>query len=90
MFVMDLVPQLLVNALITGSLYALASVGLSLTYGLLKILNFSHGHFLMLGAYLFFTGYEILLLGVVGASLFTLCSMCLLSIFFLTVFVRLF
>lgn len=49
---LDILPQLLVNALISGSLYALMSSGLALTYGLLKILNFAHGHMMMFGAYL--------------------------------------
>ncbi len=51
---MDILPQLLVNALIAGSIYALASAGLTLSYGLLKILNFAHGHLMMLGAYIFY------------------------------------
>lgn len=51
---MDILPQLLVNALIAGSIYALASSGLSLSYGLLKILNFAHGHVMMVGVYLFY------------------------------------
>ena len=41
---MEILPQLLVNALIAGSIYALASSGLSLAYGLLRVLNFAHGH----------------------------------------------
>lgn len=49
---LDILPQLLVNALISGSLYALMSSGLSLAYGLLKVLNFAHGHLMMLGAYI--------------------------------------
>lgn len=49
---LEILPQLLVNALISGSLYALMSSGLALTYGLLKILNFAHGHIMMFGAYL--------------------------------------
>lgn len=51
---LDILPQLLLNALITGSIYALASSGLALTYGLLRILNFAHGHLMMLGAYIFY------------------------------------
>jgi len=47
----DILPQLLFNSLITGSIYALASAGLSLTYGLTRILNFAHGHLMMAGAY---------------------------------------
>ncbi len=49
---LDILPQLLVNALISGSLYALMSSGLSLAYGLLRVLNFAHGHLMMLGAYI--------------------------------------
>ncbi len=51
---MGSIPQLLVNALTTGSIYALVAVGFSLTYGVLKILNFAHGHLMMSGAYLFY------------------------------------
>ena len=51
---MDILPQLLVNAAIAGSIYALVSAGLCLTYGLLKILNFAHGHLMMVGVYAFY------------------------------------
>jgi branched-chain amino acid transport system permease protein len=49
---LDILPQLVINALISGSLYALMSSGLSLAYGLLRVLNFAHGHLMMLGAYI--------------------------------------
>lgn len=51
---MDILPQLLINALIQGSIYALVACGLTLAYGLVRILNFSHGHLMMVGAYLFY------------------------------------
>lgn len=51
---MDILPQLIVNGLITGSIYAIASAGLALSYGLQRVLNFAHGHLMMLGAYLFY------------------------------------
>ncbi|MCC6932550.1 MAG: branched-chain amino acid ABC transporter permease [Deltaproteobacteria bacterium] len=51
---MDILPQLLINTLITGSIYALASSGLSLSYGLLKILNFAHGQMMTVGVYIFY------------------------------------
>lgn len=54
---MDILPQLLINALITGSIYALASSGLSLTYALMRIINFAHGHLMMTGAYFFYLFY---------------------------------
>ena len=44
--------ELIVSGLITGGIYALVAVGLNLQYGLMRILNVSHGEFLMVGAYL--------------------------------------
>lgn len=45
-----LVEQLL-NGLITGAMYALVASGLSLVWGSLRVLNFAHGEFYMLGGY---------------------------------------
>ena len=45
-----LIEQLL-NGLITGSMYALVAAGLALIYGTLRILNFAHGEFFMLGGF---------------------------------------
>lgn len=53
-------PQLLINALIAGSIYALAASGLSLSYGVSRILNFAHGQSMMVGAYLFLFVGEVL------------------------------
>ena len=44
--------ELIVSGVITGGIYALVAMGLNLQYGLMRILNVSHGEFLMLGAYL--------------------------------------
>ncbi len=46
--------QTLVNGLFTGSIYALVAIGLTLIYGVMVILNFAHGEFLMLGMYMAF------------------------------------
>jgi neutral amino acid transport system permease protein len=46
--------QLVANGLVTGSIVALAAVGLSLVYGILKIVNFAHGDYLTLGAFFAF------------------------------------
>jgi branched-chain amino acid transport system permease protein len=43
--------QLTLNGLVLGLLYALIAVGLALIFGVLEIINFAHGEFLMLGAY---------------------------------------
>lgn len=47
----DLV-QLLFNGLVTGSILAIAAVGVSLVYGVLKLVNFAAGDFLTLGAFI--------------------------------------
>ena len=44
--------QLIVNGISVGSIIALAAVGLTLTYGILRLSNFAHGDFMTLGAYL--------------------------------------
>jgi neutral amino acid transport system permease protein len=44
--------QLFFNGLALGSVIALAAVGLTLTYGILRLSNFAHGDFMTLGAYL--------------------------------------
>ena len=43
--------DLAVNGLITGLFYALMAIGLSLIFGILRIVNFAHGEFYMVGAY---------------------------------------
>lgn len=43
--------DLFVNGLIIGVFYALMAIGLSLIFGILKIVNFAHGEFYMVGAY---------------------------------------
>jgi branched-chain amino acid transport system permease protein len=51
---MTLILQLLFNSLVTASIYAFVTVGLYLTYGLLGVIQFAHGHLMLLGAYFFF------------------------------------
>ena len=46
--------QLLIGAILQGALYTLGAFGLSLSFGVLKILNLSHGDFVMLGGLLGF------------------------------------
>ncbi len=45
-------PQLVLNGVAVGSIIALCAMGLTLTYGILRLANFAHGDFLTLGAYL--------------------------------------
>ncbi|MEJ2099482.1 MAG: branched-chain amino acid ABC transporter permease [Desulfobacterales bacterium] len=50
----QMLAQTLVNGINVGALYGLTAVGLSLTFGVMKILNVGHGEFLMVGGYLAF------------------------------------
>ncbi len=40
------------NGLTLGAIYALGAVGLTIVYGILKLVNFAHGDFLTFGAYM--------------------------------------
>lgn len=43
--------QVAASGLLTGSVYALVAVGLTLIYSLMRLVNFAHGEFLMLAMY---------------------------------------
>ncbi|MGB6007497.1 branched-chain amino acid ABC transporter permease [Castellaniella sp.] len=49
---MDLLLQVLINGILQGGLYAIVALGLALVWGVLNIVNLSHGAFIMLGAYI--------------------------------------
>ncbi|MET3381739.1 branched-chain amino acid ABC transporter permease [Variovorax paradoxus] len=44
-------PQILATGLLMGLIYALIAAGLSLIFGLMDVVNFAHGEFLMLAMY---------------------------------------
>jgi branched-chain amino acid transport system permease protein len=44
--------DLVISGILLGGLYGLASLGLALMFGVLKLVNLAHGHFLVLGALL--------------------------------------
>lgn len=50
----DLVAQNLLFGLFVGGTYGVAAVGLSLVFGVLRVLNVAHGELLMLGGYVTF------------------------------------
>ncbi|PKU23587.1 branched-chain amino acid ABC transporter permease [Telmatospirillum siberiense] len=53
---MTMLAQTIVSGLMIGLIYALIAVGLTLIFGVMDIVNFAHGEFLMLGMYASFWG----------------------------------
>jgi branched-chain amino acid transport system permease protein len=50
--------QLGVSTVLLGGIYALIAVGLTLIFGIMRVVNFAHGEFLMLGMYLAFWAFS--------------------------------
>lgn len=49
---MDIFIQLLINGLLLGGMYAIISIGLTLIFGVIRVVNFAHGELLMVAMYL--------------------------------------
>jgi branched-chain amino acid transport system permease protein len=65
--------QVIVGGLLLGAVYALFSSGLTLVWGMMNVVNFAHGDFVMLGMYVAFMVYTLLGGGpLIGAPLATL------------------
>ncbi len=46
--------QAVINGLLIGGIYALVSIGVTLIFGVVKIVNFAQGEFVMIGMYISF------------------------------------
>ena len=55
--------QVVVSGLLTGAVYALFSSGLTLIWGMMNVVNFAHGDFVMLAMYIAFFAYTLFHLG---------------------------
>ena len=52
--------QSLLSGILTGGVYALAGIGMSLVFGVMNISNFAHGDLMMLGMYLAYFAFTLL------------------------------
>jgi branched-chain amino acid transport system permease protein len=50
----ETIVQAVINGLLIGGIYALVSIGVTLIFGVVKIVNFAQGEFVMLGMYISF------------------------------------
>src|SRR3989454_11021562 len=55
----DVLAQLGVSTVLLGGVYALIAVCLTLLFGIMRVVNFAHGEFLMLGMYVAFWAYSL-------------------------------
>ena len=65
----SILPQLIINGLIAGSIYALAACGFALVYYVMKFQYFSQGAILTIAAYMFFMFLKILGLNYISAAI---------------------
>src|SRR5512142_1342088 len=52
--------QSLLSGVLVGGVYALIGIGLTLVFGVMRVINFAHGDLLMLGMYLAFFVFQLL------------------------------
>ena len=58
MITVKLVAEQLINGLVLGCMYAAVASGLTLIWGTMKMLNFAHGEFYMLGGYVLYFAFS--------------------------------
>lgn len=80
---MLLFAQALINGILLGGIYAACSAGFSLAFGVMRVVNLSHGDFVMLGA---FTTYWLFVLA--GIDPFLSLPITLITLYFLGFFLQ--
>ena len=77
---MEFLPQLIVDALLLGGIYTLMVIGLALSFGVTRVINFTHGEAVMLGAYGAYTVFVLSGIDPLLAMPFLMVAGCLLGI----------
>jgi branched-subunit amino acid ABC-type transport system permease component len=72
--------QLLANGLVTGAVFAIAAVGVSLLYGILRLVNFAYGDVMAFGAFMAFLFNVTLGLEIVLATVLAMVATAALSV----------
>lgn len=74
-----LIAQSIINGVILGTLYLMMAIGFTLAFGVMRIVNFAHGEFYMIGAFLALIGVNWLGLPFPLALAFTIATAMLLG-----------
>lgn len=74
-----LIAQSIVNGVILGTLYLMMAIGFTLAFGVMRIVNFAHGEFYMIGAFLALIGVNWLGLPFAFSLAFTVAAALLLG-----------
>ena len=69
--------QHVVNGLIMGGGYALMGIGLTLIFGIMRVVNFAHGELFMLGAFFLYTLFSLWGVNFFAASLLAVVGVAL-------------
>jgi branched-subunit amino acid ABC-type transport system permease component len=72
--------QLLANGLVTGSVIALAAAGVSIVYGILRLVNFAYGDYMTFGAFIAVYLNVTLKLPIITAAILAMLATALLSV----------
>jgi len=81
---LEIIVQNIVSGILVGALYGLAALGLSLVFGVLKILNIAHGELIMIGGYVTFWIFNL-----VGFDPFVALAIVILTLFLIGVLLHL-
>ena len=73
--------DIVITAIINGSIYALLAIGFSLIFGVARIINIAHTAFFMVGAYGIYLGTQILSLSPVVSMVGSTALVTLLGLF---------
>lgn len=76
----DLLYQLTANGVLIGASYAMASVGLTMIFGVLRAINFAHGEYYMFGAFASYMAMEAFGVGYSTSLLLTVAAAVLLAL----------
>lgn len=73
---MSLFIQSLVNGLNQGAIYALIALGYTMVYGIIRMINFAHGDFIMVGSYTLLYTIPLMINAGMPAWLAVICAIC--------------